>query len=193
VYKRYILSVFSLSVSLILAACGEEKPVPAKPQTQQKPSAQKINQLPDLESFDSVITRDLFTLSARHPERIDAFLIDAEQADGSRCYYASSYVSGNQLAGICVAATGTFHDGTMPPGGSITPALSPYKARWSKVPGSLAADEQAQVIVAQLPASHLDMQISLTSKKTAAKGADFDILHLAKVALPAVNAPIYNR
>ncbi len=170
-----------------LVSCGPDAgpaPNPARAdQAVSKPRAAVVNP----EVLDRLITHDLFASAARYPDKIDAFLIDKEQTDGSRCYYASSYVSGSELAGVCVGAAGTFHDGKTPMRG-IDPALAPYKAYMSKFSGQLKADEHAEVIVARLPRSQRDVQISLISKRAGNKGADIDFLKLTKATLGTLAA-----
>jgi hypothetical protein len=175
---------------LSLNSCGQDHAQQAKPAEKSKSLKTSIISEVNLATLDSVITRDLFAGAAKHPNQIDAFLIDSEQANGSRCYYASSYIQGSELAGICVAPKGTFHDGMVPASADIDPTLVLYKARWARLPGRVKADEQAQVIVEQLTAMPLDVQISRISKTASAKGAGFDVQNLAKVTLNALSAHV---
>jgi hypothetical protein len=182
--------LIAIACVLSLTSCGQDHAQQTKPA--EKNNSLKTSNISevDIATLDGVITRDLFARAAKHPDQIDSFLIDSEQANGSRCYYASSYVQGNELAGICVAPKGTFHDGMAPASVDIDPALAPYRAQWARLPGRVKADEQAQVIVAQLAAMPLDVQISRISKTASAKVAGFDIQKLAKVVLTELNVQL---
>jgi hypothetical protein len=184
---RILIAIISV---LSLTSCRQDHAQQAKSAAKSKCLKTSIISEVNLATLDSVMTRDMFARAAKHPNQIDSFLIDSEQANGSRCYYASSYIQGSELAGICVAPKGTFHDGMVPTSADIDPALVPYKAHRTKLPGRVKADEHAQVIVAQLTAMPLDVQISRISKTSSAKGAGFDIQKLAKVVLTELNVQL---
>jgi uncharacterized protein involved in copper resistance len=179
------MRLFGLLTLLALMACNDKPAASAKSDAKNTHSSAL-----DLTRFDKLITSALFASVAKHPARINAFMIDNEQADESRCYYASSYMSGNELAFVCVANAGTFHDGKRHDNSVQSSALAPTLAYWTTAKGAREKNMQAKVIVARISNVALDIQVSvLTNSSTkSGKTMQMNVVALAEKSVAVISS-----